>query len=68
MSKPIGIKTFQNNLCKNCECKTSDCGLRIDLCILAEINYNIKRLSVIVENALKKRHENLEEMFLGGRE
>jgi len=47
--KAFGLETFKKGVCSQCKYKTNNCEEHIDLCLLAEIAYYVRKLTILTE-------------------
>ncbi|RLI76528.1 hypothetical protein DRP05_12765 [Archaeoglobales archaeon] len=48
-AKAFGLETFKNGVCSQCKYKTNGCEEHIDLCLLSEIAYYVRKLAILTE-------------------
>ena len=48
-AKAFGLETFRKGVCSQCKYKTNNCEEHIDLCLLAEIAYYVRKLTILTE-------------------
>ena len=52
---PHGVKTFINGVCRQCKYKSPGCQKDVELCMLSEITYYVRRMAIMLELALQGR-------------
>ncbi|ADC64439.1 ANGPTL1; angiopoietin-like 1 [Ferroglobus placidus DSM 10642] len=57
--KPRGINSFLNGVCKSCQYEAPNCRENLQLCILAEISYYIRKTSIILDLIARNDIETL---------
>lgn len=60
---PRGIKSFLKHVCSECVHISPGCQENLELCILAEISYYVKRLALIAELSALGEKEKLREIL-----
>ncbi|MEM2086011.1 MAG: hypothetical protein QXF06_01230 [Archaeoglobaceae archaeon] len=56
--RAVGLNTFFS-LCERCKFKTDNCTKNIDLCILSEICFYLRKIAILLEHIQKKLDDSL---------